>query len=45
MALASVVLGGEKAGHFSIRINEQYRLCFRWEDGHANDVEVTDYHK
>ena len=38
-------LRGEKAGHFSIRINEQYRLCFRWEDGHADDVEVTDYHK
>ena len=37
-------LSGTRAGQHSIRINEQYRLCFRWEDGHADDVEVTDYH-
>lgn len=37
-------LSGIRAGQHSIRINEQYRLCFRWEDGYADDVEVTDYH-
>jgi len=31
-------------GRHSIRINDQYRLCFRWEDGHADEVEITDYH-
>lgn len=34
----------DRAGQHSIRINDQYRVCFRWEDGHADDVEVTDYH-
>ncbi len=33
-----------RAGQSSIRINDQYRVCFRWENGHADDVEVTDYH-
>ena len=37
-------LRGERAGQNSIRINDQYRVCFRWEDGYADDVEVTDYH-
>lgn len=37
-------LRGDRAGQWSIRVNEQYRVCFRWEDGHADDVEVTDYH-
>ncbi len=37
-------LRGERAGQWSIRINEQYRICFRWEQGHAFDVEITDYH-
>jgi proteic killer suppression protein len=37
-------LSGTRAGQHSIRINEQYRICFRWEDGYADDVEVTDYH-
>jgi len=27
-----------------VRINDQYRICFRWEDGYADDVEITDYH-
>lgn len=35
---------GARFGLYSIRINEQYRLCFRWENGYADDVEVTDYH-
>lgn len=37
-------LHGDREGHYSIRINEQYRVCFRWENGDAYDVEVTDYH-
>lgn len=37
-------LRGERAGQYSIRINDQYRVCFRWEDGYADEVEVTDYH-
>lgn len=37
-------LRGDRTGQHSIRINEQYRVCFRWEDGHADEVEVTDYH-
>ena len=31
--------------HHHIRVNQQYQICFRWEDGHADEVEVTDYHK
>jgi proteic killer suppression protein len=34
----------ERKGQHSIRINDQYRVCFRWKDGHAYDVEITDYH-
>jgi toxin HigB-1 len=37
-------LRGDRAGQHSIRINKQYRVCFRWEDGYAEDVEVIDYH-
>jgi proteic killer suppression protein len=37
-------LRGDRIGLHSIRINDQYRICFRWEDGHAYDVEMTDYH-
>ena len=37
-------LKGDRAGEYSIRVNEQYRICFRWEDGDARDVELTDYH-
>jgi proteic killer suppression protein len=33
-----------RAGQYSIRVNEQYRICFRWENGYADDVEITDYH-
>ncbi len=35
---------GDRAGQHSIRINDQYRVCFFWEDGYADAVEVTDYH-
>jgi toxin HigB-1 len=37
-------LRGDRAGQHGIRINEQYRVCFRWEDGYADEVEVIDYH-
>lgn len=37
-------LRGNRVGQYSIRLNDQYRVCFRWEDGHANEVEVADYH-
>ena len=37
-------LRGTRRGQHSIRINDQFRICFRWEDGYADDVEVTDYH-
>ncbi|MGA3098101.1 MAG: type II toxin-antitoxin system RelE/ParE family toxin [Bryobacteraceae bacterium] len=37
-------LKGDRKGQHSIRINEQYRLCFVWADGDATDVEIVDYH-
>ena len=37
-------LSGNRAGQNSIRINDQWRLCFRWQDGQALDVEIVDYH-
>ena len=37
-------LGGDRSGQFSIRINQQWRLCFEWKDGDAYDVEIVDYH-
>ncbi|MFM8933639.1 MAG: type II toxin-antitoxin system RelE/ParE family toxin [Gemmataceae bacterium] len=37
-------LQGDLAGLHSIRINSQWRICFRWEGGNAHDVEITDYH-
>lgn len=37
-------LKGRRAGQFSIRINEQWRICFRWTDGGVEDVEIVDYH-
>lgn len=37
-------LSGNRAGQWSIRINDQWRICFRWQDGHAEDVEIVDYH-
>jgi toxin HigB-1 len=37
-------LSGDRAGQYSIRINDQFRLCFRWHDGDAYDVELLDYH-
>lgn len=37
-------LKGDCRGQFSIRINDQYRVCFRWTDKGPTDVEITDYH-
>lgn len=37
-------LEGDRAGQHSIRINEQWRLCFEWRDGAAFEVEIVDYH-
>lgn len=34
----------DRAGQHSIRINDQYRICFVWNDGNAEEVEITDYH-
>ena len=38
------VLRGNRAGQHSIRINDQFRICFRWVGGDAEDVEIVDYH-
>jgi proteic killer suppression protein len=37
-------LKGNRKGQHSIRINDQWRICFRWKDGDAFDVEIVDYH-
>lgn len=37
-------LVGDRAGHYSVRINDQWRICFRWHAGEAHDVEIADYH-
>ena len=37
-------LKGDRAGQHSIRINDQFRMCFHWLDGDALDVEIVDYH-
>jgi proteic killer suppression protein len=34
----------DREGQHAIRINDQFRICFRWVDGHAEEVEITDYH-
>jgi proteic killer suppression protein len=37
-------LSGDRAGQYSIRINDQWRICFEWIDGDAYNVEIVDYH-
>jgi proteic killer suppression protein len=37
-------LSGDREGQHSIRINDQWRICFSWRDGDAHDVEIADYH-
>jgi proteic killer suppression protein len=38
------LLKGDQAGRHSIRVNDQFRVTFRWENGHADEVRVEDYH-
>lgn len=38
------LLSDDRAGQWSIRINDQYRICFRWTDNGPDDVEIVDYH-
>jgi len=38
------LLKGDRDGQYSIRVNDQFRLCFRWSDAGAEDVEIVDYH-
>lgn len=38
------VLKGGRKGQPSIRVNQQWRICFRWHEGNAHDVEIVDYH-
>jgi toxin HigB-1 len=38
------LLKGNRVGQYSVRINDQYRICFRWRNGHAYEVEIADYH-
>ena len=38
------ILTGDRQGQYSIRINAQFRICFRWLDNHSFDVEIVDYH-
>ncbi len=37
-------LSGGRAGQYSIRINDQWRICFAWKEGYADNVEIVDYH-
>ncbi|MGD0375801.1 MAG: type II toxin-antitoxin system RelE/ParE family toxin [Streptosporangiaceae bacterium] len=37
-------LAGDRAGQYSVRVNQQWRICFRWTDAGPGDVEITDYH-
>jgi proteic killer suppression protein len=37
-------LSGDRAGQYSIRINDQWRICFQWREGNAHEVEIADYH-
>lgn len=38
------VLRGDRSGQHSIRVNDQFRICFAWRNGDAYDVEIVDYH-
>ncbi len=37
-------LQGRRKGQYSIRVNDQWRICFKWNDGEVNNVEIVDYH-
>lgn len=38
------MLSGNRKGQYSIRVNDQWRICFRWKSGQATNVEIVDYH-
>ena len=38
------LLKGDRKGQYSIRINDRWRICFEWSDGHAHDVQIADFH-
>ncbi len=38
-------LSGDREGQYSVRVNDQYRVCFEWNDGAADNVEIVDYHR
>jgi proteic killer suppression protein len=38
-------LKGDRLGQYSIRVNDQWRICFKWTDGGPADVEIVDYHR
>lgn len=38
------LLKGDRQNQYSLRINQQYRICFTWEENHAYEIEITDYH-
>ena len=38
-------LKGDRAGQYSIRVIDQWRICFKWLNGHAYEIEITDYHR
>lgn len=38
------MLKGDRKGWWSIRINQQWRICFKWENGYAENIEIVDYH-
>ena len=44
VTLAVTVFSCDRAGQHSIRINDQWRICFLWKDGDAHEVEIVDYH-
>ena len=37
-------LKGERSGQYSVRLNDQWRICFHWREGNAHNVEIVDYH-
>lgn len=44
LAIRLESLKGRRSGQYSIRINQQWRICFIWSDGHADQVQIVDYH-
>ena len=43
-AIRLEALRGDRKGQHSIRVNNQWRICFKWKDGHCRDVGIVDYH-